>query len=527
MAYREVTMVEIKEVLRLWFAGGTRKGIARQLGLDPKTVRRYVRAAARAGVERGGSGPSDEQVAAVMVALRAPRPRDHGEAWARCVAERPFLEEMLKRDVRLSKVRRLLRRRGVEIPYSTLHRYAVEELAFGRSAPTIPVADGEPGVELQLDVGWVLALEPDEHGRRRRVRAWIFAPSVSRYRFVYPCSRETTESAIEACEAAWEFYGGVFHVLVVDNTKAIVQTADGIAPRINVAFLEYAQARGFTVDPARARHPKDKARVERSVRDVRDDCFGGEAIRSIEEGRSHARRWCADEYGMRRHSTTLRLPREHFEADEKAHLVPPPALPYDIPSWSEPKVSRDQHAQVAKGLYPLARKYVGRRLVARADRHTVRFYEDGVLVRTFERVLPGRRASDLSVFPPEKSAAARRDVAFFVRQAQSHGAAVGRYAQAILEGPRPWGRMRQVWALLGLVRRYGSDRVREACDRALATGMVDVKRLGRMLEAAAPTPVGSPPRVLPMARFLREPRTYALLPAPPAPDAATHKEKDR
>ena len=45
MAYREVGMIEIKEVLRLWLAGRGKKPIARQLGLDPKTVRRYIRAA--------------------------------------------------------------------------------------------------------------------------------------------------------------------------------------------------------------------------------------------------------------------------------------------------------------------------------------------------------------------------------------------------------------------------------------------------------------------------------------------------
>ncbi len=40
MAYREVTMVEIKEVLRLWRAGTPKKRIAAQLTLDVKTVRR-------------------------------------------------------------------------------------------------------------------------------------------------------------------------------------------------------------------------------------------------------------------------------------------------------------------------------------------------------------------------------------------------------------------------------------------------------------------------------------------------------
>ena len=43
MAYREVGMLESIEVLRLWLKGTAKKRIARQLGLDPKTVRRYVR----------------------------------------------------------------------------------------------------------------------------------------------------------------------------------------------------------------------------------------------------------------------------------------------------------------------------------------------------------------------------------------------------------------------------------------------------------------------------------------------------
>ena len=47
---REVTMIEVKEVLRLRGEGLPKKRIAAQLGLDPKTVRRYLTAAATAGV---------------------------------------------------------------------------------------------------------------------------------------------------------------------------------------------------------------------------------------------------------------------------------------------------------------------------------------------------------------------------------------------------------------------------------------------------------------------------------------------
>jgi transposase len=54
------------------------------------------------------------------------------------------------------------------------------------------------------------------------------------------------------------FFGGVFAVVIPDNMKAIVDQASAVDPRLNDAFREYAQARGFVVDPARVRHPRDK-----------------------------------------------------------------------------------------------------------------------------------------------------------------------------------------------------------------------------------------------------------------------------
>jgi transposase len=162
-----------------------------------------------------------------------------------------------------------LLRHGVSVPYATLHRFAVAELGVGRSAATVPIADCDPGTELQVDTGWMGYLEPDVFGKRRRFRAWIFTAVYSRHRFVWPCLHETTASAIEACEHAWQFFGGVFRVLLPDNTKTIVTLADPLDARINEIFLEYAQARGFVIDPARARDARDKGRVERRAQCAR------------------------------------------------------------------------------------------------------------------------------------------------------------------------------------------------------------------------------------------------------------------
>ncbi len=512
--YREVTMIEITEVLRLWVGGTPKKQIAARVGLDPKTVRHYVAVAAETGL-RPGAPLSDAATQAVVAALQPDGGRPRGESWQRCGAQREAIEGWLTHGLRLTKIRKLLLRQGVAIPYPTLHRFAVQELGFGRTAPTMPVADGEPGQEVQVDTGWVGWLTVPITQRRRRFRAWIFTAVLSRYRFVYPVGEETTASAIEACEAAWAFFGGIFAVLIPDNTKTIIHTADALTPRVTPAFLEYAQARDFQIDPARVRQPQDKGRVERAVPTVRDDCFAGERLTTIEEARGWAVTWCRDDYGARRHSRTQQIPRDHFARVEQPVLRPSPGAPYDIPLWADPKVARDQHAQVAKALYSLPRPYVGRVLRARADSQIVRFYAAGQLVKTHARQPPGGRATDPADFPAERAVYALRDVQTLRRRAASHGEAIGRFAGLVLDGPLPWTRMRRVYALLGLVRRYGEARLNEACATALEAEMLDVHRLRRMLELAAPPTPTAPARVLPLARFLRPASQYALPLTPP------------
>lgn len=512
--YREVTMIELKEVLRLRGAGLPKKRLAAQLGLDPKTVRRYLAAAEAAGVRPDAGAVSDEQLRAVLLALHPAGGRPRGDGWSRCETQRAAIARWLKEGLRLTKIRKLLARQGVMIAYPTLHRFAVLELHFGRTATTIPIVDGQPGEELQVDTGWVGWLTLSQIPRtRRRFRAWIFTAVRSRHRFVYPTFEETTARAIEACEAAWAFFGGVFKVLIPDNTKAIIVDPDALAPRITPAFLEYAQARHFHIDPARVKHARDKARVERAVPGVRDDCFAGEVLTTIEEARAHGHQWCLEEYGLRRHSRTQRRPREHFEAEERAVLLPAPTTPYDTPLWCEPKVGRDQLASVAKALYSIPQPYVGRRLTARADAQLVRFYDRTLLVKTHARQPPGGRSLDEHDYPVERSVYAFRNVDALRRQAASAGDAVGAYATALLDSPLPWTRMRRVYALLGLVRRYGPARVNAACTTALAADMLDVRRLQRMLELAATAPMASArasARVLPLARYLRPASHYAL-----------------
>jgi hypothetical protein len=104
-----------------------------------------------------------------------------------------------------------------------------------------------------------------------------------------------------------------------------------------------------------------------------------------------------------------------------------------------------------------------------------------------------------------------RNVDALRRQADAAGEVIGRYATALLDSPLPWTRMRRVYALLGLVRRYGGARVTEVCTVALSADMLDIHRLKRMLEQGVAVPPAAPPaRVIPLARYLRPASQYKL-----------------
>lgn len=92
--YREVTMLEITEVLRLWLGGMPKKRIAAQLGLDPKTVRHYVAVATGTGLQLG-TALTDAHIRDVLLALHPSGGRPRGDSWSHCVAQRQAIERWL------------------------------------------------------------------------------------------------------------------------------------------------------------------------------------------------------------------------------------------------------------------------------------------------------------------------------------------------------------------------------------------------------------------------------------------------
>jgi transposase len=510
MAFREVAVIEIREVLRAWLAGAGLRQVAARAGVDRKTARRYVQAAVEAGVARdGGPGQlTDELIGQVAQAVRPVRPGGHGHGWEQLEACREQIGQQVKAGLSVVKIGVLLERRGVVVPYRTLHRFCVERCGFGRTAATVRVADGEPGAECQLDFGYLGLLADPVTGRQRKVHALIFTVCYSRHMFVWLSFTQTLAAFIAGCEAAWVFFGGVFKVLIPDNASAVVADADAVNPRFTVGWLDYAQHCGFVTDPARVRSPKDKPRVERAVRYVRGNFFAGETFTGLADAQARAEAWCRDVAGMRIHGTIAARPAQVFTEHEAGVLLPLP-VPYDVPVFSKVKVHRDFHVEVGRALYSAPQEYLGCHLDARADSALVKLFHRGQLVKTHPRQQPGRRMTDPADLPAEKTTYAMRDVASLAKAARRHGDAIGVYAERLLATDLPWTKMRQVYRLLGLVRRYGPGPVDAACARALEVDVVNVTKIASMLEKATEnTPPPPRPPVAATARFARDPAEY-------------------
>jgi transposase len=396
MGFREVSVVQIKELLRRWLAGEGERTVAKAVGLARATARSYIGAAVELGLDRGGGEVqlTDELIGQVCERVRPRRPDGHGESWRRLLAEEKQIKAWVEDGLTVVKIGILLRRKGIDVPHRTLARFAVERCgASRRRRVTVRVDDPPPGRECQVDFGR-LGLVPDGE-RRRLCWALIFTCCYSRHQFVWPSFTQTTEAVIEGFEAAWRYFGGIFPVVIPDQMSAIVEVADNVEPRINDTFMEYAQSRGFVVDPARIGTPTDKPRVERVVPYVRGNFFAGEDFAGLADVRRRAHAWCDEEAGMRVHGTTFCRPLEAFRAEEQPLLLQLPALPFDVPCWSQPKVHRDFHCEVDKAVYSVPHRLVGLRLRARSDSKLVKFYSRGELVKVHPRKPPGGRSTDL------------------------------------------------------------------------------------------------------------------------------------
>jgi transposase len=512
MAYRELGVIEIREVLRRFCVGEGVRAIARGTGSDRKTVGRYVAAAVAAGLRRGDPGPTDAHVAAVRAAMHAEPVGRPAALPARLAPHRAQIVAWLAEDLRLTKIHRRLRAQGVDVAYSSLHRFAQTHLGFGTPTVTVRVAEPPPGEGAAHSFGLLgLWLDPAVQ-RRRRVYGLLVTLCSSRYAFLAIALRQDLTAVLDGLEAAWTFFGGVVRRLVADNLTPVVTRPDRYTPHVNRVFLEYAQYRGFLVDPAVPEHATGKPKVERGIPYARQDFFRGETFRDLVEMQTRAVTWARDIAGTRVHGTTRQAPRVVFEAVEQPTLLPLAPEPFDRPRWAWATVHPDHHIQFERVLYSVPTRFIGQRVEVRGDSRLVRIYQHGELIKVHAPQRPGGRVTDYADYPAERAPYAMRAPDACCRRADDVGPAVGQFVRVLLSGSFPWSRLRQAQKLLRLAERYGAGRVNAACARALSFELLDVRRVETIVSAALEREAGPTERgvVVPLpGRFARPPQSFA------------------
>jgi hypothetical protein len=484
MAYRKVSMIEIKEILTRIVKGQSKRKIRSDLSTHNLTINRYVEEARCLGIDPDSCDISQITDNLCSAIARNTTTAPKVEAYPRDTVLLPVkdkIEAYLKDGVTKAKIRRLLARDGINISESSFGRFVKANFGHLDKSITVRLPETNPGQYAQADFGRLGKLWDVATKKVRMAWAFIVTLAFSRLMYVHVTFNLDTRAVIEGLEASWQYFGGITQILIVDNLAPVVDKADRYNPRINKTFLEYAQARGFIVDPTNSGHARGKPIIENNVFYVKKNFFAGESFICLEDCQERAVNWCSHVAAVRIHGTTRQRPLDLFKETEKEKLAPYDETRYDTPYFASPKVHTDHHISFKKSLYSLPTKYIGKTVDVRGDSALVRIYYKDELVKTHPRMPQGARSTDFSDYPAELTPYTLRNADYQISQGTKRHPAIGEYICFLLSGSYPWHRLRSAQGLLRIADKYGNERTAAACTKAAKYGIYDIRRIERML----------------------------------------------
>ena len=509
MARRAVTMNELVEIVYQWHQGGSISAIKRSLGVDRKTIRKYVRCAQQLGLKRGEPFMDEQKLLGGLQGLSQ-----------QCVYEKPaqaVLEQYDERigelledqDMTAKQLWRLLGEEGVAVGYSSVKRYVRNRSDQNNPKATVRL-EVEPGAEAQVDFGYGRMMYDPVSERKRKAWSFIMTLSFSRHRFVRFVFRMDVATWIESHIRAFEFFGGVPQRIVLDNLKAGVIKPDLYDPTLNRAYADLERHYGFVADPAKVATPKHKGKVERVVGVVRQQVLAGREFASIEEANERAVRWCRQEVGQQEHGTTKRKPYPTFLEEEKPKLTPLPEQPFEQPLWKQCTVHPDHHVVFDRSYYSVPTRYLGKTVWVKGTRKLVEIFHEHALIKTHCRAQrPGQWQTDQQDYPAQKLAYLMATPTYCRSQAAQYGDCTARYVEAIL-GDHAMRNLRKAQAVLRLGKKYGTEALEQGCERALQFGNYRLASLRTILEKelTAAEPLPAPVRLSALGESFLRAKSY-------------------
>jgi transposase len=315
--------------------GLSKAAIARQVGIDRRTVYRWLDAGALELDPETGLLPKAER--------RAPQP-------CRLDPYRDIIRARLDTYPELSAVRLFEEVKAAGYPggYTQVKDYVREIRPAPEPEPLVRF-ETEPGHQAQVDFAQVRF----PWGKRFALVVVLGYSRMIWLRF-YP--KQDMRALFSGLEEAFGFFGGVPRELLFDQMASVI-TADlrdqGGRLVENAEFLRFAAHWGFRVRACRPYRAQTKGKIERPIRYLRGNFLYGREFLGDADLAAQAQIWVEQTANVRIHGTTKERPLDRFSRDEKHQLQPVAQRPYRslilLPAEAErPVVRRAPRVEVER-----------------------------------------------------------------------------------------------------------------------------------------------------------------------------------
>jgi transposase len=379
-----IQLGELVMILDLHRQGLSVSAIARRVGIDRKTARKYI----ERGLEPPSYGP------------RQPRARrlEPFEAYLRQrVAAYPGLTA--------SRLMREIREHGYVGGYSAVTDFLREV----RPSPVPPFEvrfETPPGEQAQVDFAQFQVIFTDEPSAPRIV--WLFSLVLGYSRLIWArfVAHQDLQTVLRCHMAAFAALGGVPREILYDRMKTAVIGEDDQAHIVyNRALIDFAGHYGFHPKACRPYRAKTKGKVERPFRYIREDFFLARSFRNLDDLNAQLAHWLGTVANPRVHATTRRVVNEAF-AEEKLQSLP--LVPFSAVLKLERRVSHEGMVSVGGNFYSVPDATRKRVVEVHSLANEIRIFEAGRLIvvhpvlegRHQRRLAPGHRK-----LPPQRATA--------------------------------------------------------------------------------------------------------------------------
>ena len=471
MPAERLSMRQIRDVLRLCFAAKLpQRAIARSLGLSQGAISRYLSRARAAGIAWPlPEDLDDERLEAVLFPPPSGTPADQRPmpdwAWVHRELRRP--------DVTLALLWEEYRAGAPDgfgySWYCDLYRGWA-----GRLKPTMRQVH-VAGEKLFVDFAGRTA-EVINAGTGEIIPVQIFVATLGASSFTYA---EATWSQklpdwIAAHVRAFAYFGGAARQTVSDNLKAGITKASFHEPMVNRTYADMARHYRTAIVPARPYKPRDKAKVEVGVQVVGRWIMARlrhQRFFSLAELNAAIRALLEDlnDRPMRGWGTSRRA---LFEQLDRLALETLPPTPYEYAEWKRCRVGLDYHVEIAKHYYSVPHQLIRQEVEARITIATVEIFHRGKRVASHQRSARPHRPTTVAEHMPSSH---RRYRDWTHERIRREAALIGSDTAVLVDvimrsRPHPEQGFRSCIGIIGLVKRFGVERVDAACARALVLG---------------------------------------------------------